>query len=145
MNKFSNKLKITCFCPILGSFSQFFEQTKFSWKIQLFNAQLRMGFQHHAKNLGKVNDTIQRKRPDRQDGWNDGWKDKRKDRQTLFYRTLPTTARGPRMMATLIFDHAHPNIFQSTSIFYESLSIWKKSSFFIILFQRYSQFKNTAI
>ena len=29
------------------------------------------------------------------EGWTEGWKDGWKDRQTLFYRTLPASARGP--------------------------------------------------
>ena len=49
MPKFSNKFKEPCFWPVLGPFSQFFGQKKFSWKIQLCHAQLHMGFQHHAK------------------------------------------------------------------------------------------------
>ena len=48
-------------------------------------------------------------------------------------------------MATPIFDHTHQNIFQSTFNFHESVSTCKKSGFFIILFQRCSQFKNHAI
>ena len=41
-----------------------------------------------CQNLEKTNDAILRKRPDRQ-------KDRRTDGQNLFYKTLPTTARGP--------------------------------------------------
>ena len=40
-----------------------------------------------CQNLEKTNDAISRKRPDQQ-------KDGRKDGQTLFWRTLPTTAGG---------------------------------------------------
>ena len=47
------------------------------------------GFLAPCQNLEKVNDTIQRKRPDRR-------KDRRTDGQTLFYRTLPTTAEGSK-------------------------------------------------
>ena len=31
----------------------------------------------------------------------DGWKDRRKDGQTLFYRTLPVTTRGPMKSAQM--------------------------------------------
>ena len=41
----------------------------------------------------KINDTIQRKRPDR---GKDGRTDRRTDGQTLFYRILPATAGGPK-------------------------------------------------
>ena len=54
------------------------------------------GFLAPCKNLEKFDDTIQRKHPNRQkdrqkDGRVEGWK----DRQTLFYRTLPATAKDP--------------------------------------------------
>ena len=42
------------------------------------------GFLASCQNLEKTNDTISRKRPDRQKGG-----------QALFYRTLPATAAGP--------------------------------------------------
>ena len=41
-------------------------------------------------------------------------------------------------VGTPIYDHAYPNIFQSTFNFNEFVSTSKKSDFFIILFQRYS-------
>ena len=97
MNKFSNNLKKPCFWPILGPFSYFLGQKKFSWKIQLCHTQLHMGFQHHAKIQKKL--MIQFKENTQTDGRTEGWKDNRKDRrtdrQTLFYRTLPATAGGP--------------------------------------------------
>ena len=37
-------------------------------------------------------------------------------------------------VVTIIFDHTHPNVFQSTSTFNESVSTCKKSGFFIVLF-----------
>ena len=43
------------------------------------------GFLAPCQNLEKTNDAIPRKHPDR-----------RKDGQTLFYRTLPAAARGPK-------------------------------------------------
>ena len=72
MTKFPNKFKKPCFWPILGPFSQFWGQKKFSWKIQL-SRTTSYGFLAPCKNLEKVNDTIQRKCPDRQtDRWKDG-------------------------------------------------------------------------
>ena len=50
-------------------------------------------FLAQRQNLEKVNDTIQRKRPDRRTvGWKDG--------QKLFYRTLPASAGGPKSYIT---------------------------------------------
>ena len=46
---------------------------------------------------------------------------------------------------TSIYDHAHPNIFQSTFNFTEFVSTCKNSGFFIFSFQRYNLFKNPAI
>ena len=43
-------------------------------------------------------------------------------------------------MATHIFPHNHPNIFQSTFNFHESVSICKKAGYFIILFYEYIWF-----
>ena len=53
------------------------------------------GFLAPCQNLEKTNDTIPRKRPDRQDGQKDGWK----DGQTLFHRTLPVTAGCPKTLS----------------------------------------------
>ena len=36
---------------------------------------------------------------ERTEGWNDRWTDGRTEGQTLFYRTLPTTARGTKRTA----------------------------------------------
>ena len=47
-----------------------------------------------CQNLEKNNDTIPRQRSDRQ-------KERRKDGQTLFYRTLPANARGPKILCYL--------------------------------------------
>ena len=89
MTKFSNKFKRPCFWPILGLFSQFLAQKKF--KIFLENLALSCttsyGFLVPCQNLEKVNDTIQRKCPDR-------WK----DRQNLFHRTLPVTVGGQKRL-----------------------------------------------
>ena len=41
-------------------------------------------------------------------------------------------------VVTPIYEHSHPNVFQSTFNFSEFVSTCKKSDFFIILFQRYS-------
>ena len=80
MTKFSNKFKKPCFWPIFPIFG--------AKKIFLENPALSRttsyGFLAPCQNLEKVNDTIQRKRPDRG-----------KDGQTLFYRTLPATAGSP--------------------------------------------------
>ena len=77
MTKFSNKFKRPCFWPILGLFSQFLAQKKF--KIFLENLALSCttsyGFLAPCQNLEKVNDTIQRKCPDRRKNeWKDGQK-----------------------------------------------------------------------
>ena len=64
MSKFSNKLKN----PVLGPFSQFWGQKKFSH-----------GILAPCQNLEKINDTIPRKCPGR---WNDGRKDGRMEGRT---------------------------------------------------------------
>ena len=48
-------------------------------------------------------------------------------------------------VGTLIYDHAHSNIFHSTFNFNEFVSTCKISDFFIILFYSYSWFKIPAI
>ena len=92
MTKFSNKFKKPCFWPIFPIFG--------AKKIFLENPALSRttsyGFLAPCQNLEKVNDTIQRKHPERRtEGWTKGQKDGRKDGQTLFYRTLLATAGGP--------------------------------------------------
>ena len=88
MTKFSNKLKKPCFWPILGPFSQCLEQKKNVQENSVLSRTTSYGFLAPCQNSEKVNDMIQRKRPDRRkDGWKDG--------QTLFYRTLAATAGGP--------------------------------------------------
>ena len=81
MTKFYNKFKKPFFLPIFPIFG--------AKKILLKNLALShttsYGFLTPCQNLEKVNDTIQRKCLDR-----------RKDRETLYYRTLPATARGPK-------------------------------------------------
>ena len=88
MTKFSNKFKKPCFWPIFPIFG--------AKKIFLENPALShttsYGFLAPYQNLEKVNDTIQKKCPDR---WKDGRMYGRTDRQTLFYRTLLATAGGP--------------------------------------------------
>ena len=55
-----------------------------------------------CQNLEKVNDTIQRKDPDRQmERQTEGLMEGRMDRETLFYRTLPATAGGPIKQTSL--------------------------------------------
>ena len=88
MTQFSNKFKKTCFWPIfpiLGAKKIFLENPALPHTTSY-------GFQAPCQNLDKVNDIIQRKRPDRR---TKGQKDGRKDGETLFYRTLPATAGGP--------------------------------------------------
>ena len=89
MTKFFNKFKKPCFWPIFGPFSQFWGQKLFFKKIGLCHAQLHMGILAPYQNLEKTNETIPRKHPDRQ-------KDGQKDEQTLFYRILLATIRGPK-------------------------------------------------
>ena len=92
MNTFSNKLKKPCFWPILGLFSEFLGQKKFSSKKSALSHTTSYGFLAPCQNLEKINDTNQRKCPDRRkDGQKDGWK----DGQTLFYRPFLATAGGP--------------------------------------------------
>ena len=67
--------------PIFGAKKIFLENPALS-RLTLYE------FLAPRQNLEKVNDTIQRKRPDRR-------KDGRTDEQTLFYRTLPATAGDP--------------------------------------------------
>ena len=81
MTQFSNKFKkpgLWPIFPIFGAKKIFLENLALS-RINSY------GFLAPCQNLEKVNDTIQRKRPDR-----------RKDGQTLFYRALPATAGGPK-------------------------------------------------
>ena len=85
MTKFSNKFKNPCFWPIfpiLGAKKIFLENLALS-------CTTSYGFLTPCQNLEKFNDTIQRKCPDRR-------KEGRKHGQTLFYRTLLATARGPK-------------------------------------------------
>ena len=98
MIKFSNKFKKPCFLPILGPFSQFWGQKKFSWKIRFCHAQLYMGFQHYAKIQKKL--MIQFKENTRTDGKKEGRTKGRRDRP-YFYRTLPATAGGPKKQIIL--------------------------------------------
>ena len=74
-------------------FPIFWGKKKFSWKIRLCH-----GFLAPCQNLEKVNDTIQRKCPDRR---KDGrMTEGQKDRQTLFYRTSSTAAGCPKKSFT---------------------------------------------
>ena len=58
----------------LTHFPHFGGKKTFSWKIRLSHTT-SYGFLAPCQNLGKANDTIQRKRPDR-------WKDERTGRRT---------------------------------------------------------------
>ena len=88
MNKFSNKLKKTLFFAHFGSIFPIFGAKKNFLENLALSCTTSFGFLAPCQNLEKVNDTIQRKCPDRQ-------KDRWKDGQTLFYRTLLATARVP--------------------------------------------------
>ena len=81
MTKFFNKFKNPYFWPN-------FDQNIFPENSAL-SRTTSYRFLVPWQNLGKTNDTIPRKCPDRQ-------KDGQKDGQTLFYRTLPATAGGPK-------------------------------------------------
>ena len=88
MTKFSNKLKKPCFWPILGLFFPVLGLQKFPENPALPRTT-SYEFLAPCQASEKANDTIPRKRVDRRtDGWKDG--------QTLFYRTLPATAGGPK-------------------------------------------------
>ena len=82
-NYFSLNSKNPAFC-------QFLVQKIFSRNPAL-SRKTSYGLLAPYQNLEKTNDTIPRKRPHR-------WKDGRKDGQTLFYKTLPATARGPKII-----------------------------------------------
>ena len=89
MTKFPNKLKKPCFWPILDPFSQFWGKKKFFLKKSNSVTQKFIWISSTMPNFRK-NDTIPRKYLDRRmDG-------RMKDGQTLFYRTLPATAGGPK-------------------------------------------------
>ena len=65
MTKFSNKFKKPCLWPILGPFSQFLEQKKNFLENPALSRTTSYGSLAPCQNLEKVNDTIQRKRPDK--------------------------------------------------------------------------------
>ena len=89
MTQFSNKFKKLCFWSIFGAKKIFLEN-------QTLSCTTSYGFLATCQNLEKVNDTIQRKHPDRwMEGQTERRTDGRKDGQILFSRTLPTTAGGP--------------------------------------------------
>ena len=86
MNKFSKKLKKPCFRSIFPIFGA----KNISLENRALTRSTSYGFLASCQNLEKVNDTIQTKcQTDRrtEGQWKDG--------QTLFYRTLPATAREP--------------------------------------------------
>ena len=86
MTEFFNIFKKSCFCPVFPIFG--------AKNIFLENPALPRTTSHGSlalcQNLEKTNDTIPRKRSDRQ-------KDRQKDGETLFYRTLPANTGGPKM------------------------------------------------
>ena len=62
---FSNKLKKPCFWSILDRFFQFLGQKKSFLENSALSRTTLYGFLAPCENLEKVNDAIQRKRPDR--------------------------------------------------------------------------------
>ena len=87
MNNFFNKLKKTLFLAHFGSIFPIFGANKIFLENPALSRTTSYGFLATCQNLEKVNDTIQRKCPDR-----------RKDGRTdLFYRTPTATARGSKM------------------------------------------------
>ena len=96
MNKFSNKLKKPLFFAHFGSIFPIFGAKKNFLENPALSCTTSFGFLAPCQNLEKVNDTIQRKCPDRQ-------KDRRTmEGRTLFYRTLPATAREPIINIVII-------------------------------------------
>ena len=97
MTKFFNIFKIPLFWPIFGPFLQFWGVKKIFLENPALTHTTSYGFLALCQNLEKTKDTIPRKCPDR-------WKDRRKngrmegqkDGQTLFHRTLPANAGGPK-------------------------------------------------
>ena len=76
MTKFFNKFKKHCFWSILGPFSQFLGQKKIFLENLALSRITSYEFLAPCQNLGKVNDTVQRKCPDRrEDGQKDGQTD----------------------------------------------------------------------
>ena len=77
MTQFSNKFKKPSFWPIFPIFGA---KKIFPENLAL-SLTISYGFLAPCPNLEKVNDRIQRKRPDRQtEGWAEGQKDGRTDR-----------------------------------------------------------------
>ena len=76
MTKFSNKFKKPYFWPILGPFSPIYGAKKIFLENLALSHTTSYGFLAPCQNLEKVNDTIQRKRLDRQKG---GWKEGQTD------------------------------------------------------------------
>ena len=83
MAKFFNKSKKPW--AIFGQFSQFLGQKNFFPENLALSRTTSYGFLAPCQNLENTNDTVPRKRLDRQ-----------KYRRTLFYRTLPATTGGPK-------------------------------------------------
>ena len=97
MTKFSNKFKKPCFLAHFGSIFPIFGAKKTFSENPALSRTTSYEFLAPCQNLENVNDTIQRKRLDRR-------KDGRTDRQSLFYRTLPATARGPKNVLIVLYE-----------------------------------------
>ena len=92
MTKFSNKFKKPCFWPIFPIFGA----KRFFLKNRALSRPTRHVPLTQCWVSEKTNEPIPWKLTNRwKDGRVDGTTDGRIDRQTLFYRTLPATARGP--------------------------------------------------
>ena len=120
MTNFVNKFKKRNFWPIVGPFFQFWGQKQIFQENLARSRTTSHGFLALHQNLGKTNDTIPRKRPDR---WTEirksGPKDGRTDGKTLFYGAPPATPGGPKIkqIYKIIPDKYKP-IMMSTKISY---------------------------
>ena len=94
MTKFSNKFKKTLFLACFEPIFPIFGATKIFLENLALSHTTSFGFLAPCQNLEKANDIIQRKCLDKR---KDGRTNRRSDRQTLFYRTLATNTREPKI------------------------------------------------
>ena len=93
MTRFSNKFKKPCFSPVLGPFSPFLGKKDFPGK----SSSVMHNFIWVSSTMPKFRKSWwynSKKTPGRQ---KDGWKDGRIEGQTLLYRNVPATSKGPLM------------------------------------------------
>ena len=100
MIKFFINSKSPAFGSFLVHFPNFCGKTIFQ-KIHLSQATSYM-FLAPYQNFGKTNDTIPTRMARLTDGWKVWLKVRKKDGQTIFHRTLPANARGPKRMNALV-------------------------------------------